>query len=199
MIPYFVSKAYGNPTITHRLGWLAYDEIVKASKKVAEYIGAESGETINFTPCETEANNLAIVGSFLSNKGKGSKVVISEIEPLSVVYATEILKGLGAKVVKVPVDGEGILRLGKLSDAVDGGMVLVSIMAVNNEIGSVQDVKGVVEVVKDKNPNVLVQTDASAAVSAGASFIPSPTIATTFLPFFKSLTTFAFSPGMTSA
>jgi cysteine desulfurase len=60
MIPYFSEKAYGNPTVTHKLGWMAYEEIQKASQHVAEYIGASSIEEINFTPGETEAKQRPI-------------------------------------------------------------------------------------------------------------------------------------------
>ena len=71
MIPYLSEKAYGNPTVTHKPGWMAYEAIMKASEQIAEYIGAASVEEINFTPSETASNNLALVGTALANKKRG--------------------------------------------------------------------------------------------------------------------------------
>ena len=97
MIPYFSEKAYGNPTITHKLGWMAYEEIQKVSERIANRIGADSVEEINFTPGEIEANNLALIGTALANKKKGNKVLISEIEPLSIVFPSKMLEKYGLK------------------------------------------------------------------------------------------------------
>jgi cysteine desulfurase len=92
MIPYFSKNAYGNPTITHKLGWMAYETIMAASEEIAGYIDSVSAEEINFTPGETEANNLALIGSVLANGKKGSKVIISEIEPLSINFSSVALE-----------------------------------------------------------------------------------------------------------
>ncbi len=163
MIPYFSERAYGNPTLTHKPGWMAYETIQKASQQVARYIGAASSEEINFAPGETESNNLALVGTALANKEKGKKVVISEIEPLSIDFSSKILERYGFKVDKVPVDGEGFVNLKKLSRIVDGETVLVSIMLVNHEIGTIEPIKEAAEIAKEKNPEVLFHTDASDA------------------------------------
>jgi len=163
MIPYFSERAYGNPTLTHKPGWMAYETIQKASQQVARYIGAASCEEINFTPGETESNNLALVGTAMANKEKGNKVVISEIEPLSIDFSSKILERYGFKVDKVPVDGEGFVNLKKLSRIIDGETVLVSIMLVNHEIGTIEPIKEAVEIAKEKNPEVLFHTDASDA------------------------------------
>jgi cysteine desulfurase len=163
MIPYFTEKAYGNPTITHKPGWMAYETIQKASEQVAGYIGATSVEEINFTPSETEANNLALIGTALANKKKGRKIVISEIEPLSIIFSSNILEKYGFEVEKIPVDREGFVSLERLLSAVDKETVLVSIMLVNHEIGTVEPIKEAVEVVKEKNPEILFHTDASDA------------------------------------
>ena len=163
MIPYFSEKAYGNPTVTHKPGWMAYETIQKASEQVANYIGATSIEEINFTPSETESNNLALIGTALANKKKGSKIVVSEIEPLSIMFSSKILEKYGFKVEKIPVDKEGFVSLEKLLNAVDKETILVSIMLVNHEIGTVEPIKEAVEIVKEKNPEVLFHTDASDA------------------------------------
>ena len=163
MIPYFTEKAYGNPTVTHKPGWMAYETIQKASEQVANYIGATSTEEINFTPSETESNNLALIGTALANKKKGNNIVISQIEPLSIDFSSKILEKYGFKVDKVPVDEKGFVNLEKLSDIVNNETILVSIMLVNHEIGTIEPIKQAVETVKEKNPDTLFHTDASDA------------------------------------
>ena len=163
MIPYFSERAYGNPTVTHKPGWMAYETIQKASEQIARYIGATSTEEINFAPSETESNNLALIGTALANKKKGNKVVISEIEPLSIDFSSKILEKYGFKVDKVPVDGEGFVNLEKLSSIVDRETILVSMMLVNHEIGTIEPIKEAAEIAKGKNPEVLFHTDASDA------------------------------------
>ena len=161
--PYFSNKAYGNPTITHKPGWMAYETIMAASERIARYIGAASAEEINFTPGETEANNLALIGSVLANGKMGSKVVISEIEPLSINFSSTALEKQGFRVVKIPVDNNGFIDLESLADAVDEETVLVSIMSVNHEIGTIEPISEAVELVKEQNPKTLFHTDASDA------------------------------------
>ena len=163
MIPYFSEKAYGNPTVTHKLGWMAYEEIQKASQRVAEYVGASSIEEVNFTPGETESNNLALIGTALANKKKGNKIVVSDIEPLSITFSSKTLEKYGFKVEKIPVDKEGFVSLKKLLDAIDKETILVSIMLANHEIGTVEPIKEAVKIVKEKNPETLFHTDASDA------------------------------------
>ncbi len=163
MIPYFSKKAYGNPTITHKLGWMAYETIMAASEEIAQYIDSASAEEINFTPSETEANNLALIGSVLANGKKGSKVIISEIEPLSINFSSAALEKQGFRVVKIPVDNNGFIDLESLADAVDEKTVLVSIMSVNHEIGTIEPINEAVEIVKEQNPKTLFHTDASDA------------------------------------
>lgn len=163
MLPYFSDKAYGNPTVTHKPGWMAYETIQKASEQIAGCLGAGLIEEINFTPCETEVNNLALIGTVLANKKKGNRIVTSEIEPLSIIFSSKILEKWGFEVEKIPVNEEGFVNLEKLAEAVDEETVLVSIMSVNHEIGTVEPIQEAVEVVQDNNPEVLFHTDASDA------------------------------------
>lgn len=163
MIPYFCERAYGNPTVTHKPGWMAYEMVQEASEQVANYIGATSTEEINFAPSETESNNLALIGTALANKKKGDNIVISQIEPLSIDFSSKILEKYGFKVDKVPVDEKGFVNLEKLSDIVNNETILVSMMLVNHEIGTIEPIKEAVETVKEKNPEILFHTDASDA------------------------------------
>jgi cysteine desulfurase len=163
MLPYFNKTAYGNPTLTHKPGWEAFEVIMNCFQKISGYLGAKILEEITFTPSETEANNLAIMGACFSQKGKGKKIVVSEIEPVNVLQVAEMMQKFGFSIQKIPVDHEGFVNLEKLKEAVDSETVLVSISAVNNEIGTVQPIKEAVDIVKAKNPQTLFHTDASDA------------------------------------
>jgi cysteine desulfurase len=163
MLPYFNKKAYGNPTLTHKPGWEAFEVIMNSFQEIGNYMGAKILEEITFTPSETEANNLAIMGSAFSQKSKGKKIVISEIEPINVLHVAEMMQKFGFSVIKIPVDNEGLVNLEKLKEVVDNQTILVSISAVNNELGTIQPIKDAVDIVKAKNPQSLFHTDASDA------------------------------------
>jgi cysteine desulfurase len=163
MLPYYNKIAYGNPTLTHKPGWEAFNAIMEASKKIADSIGAKILEEMTFTPGETEANNLALMGMTFANPTKGKKIVIDEIEPINVMNVTDMMKKYGYTTTKIPVNPEGTVDLEKLKEAVDKETALVSISAVNNEIGTIQPVKEAVAIVKDKNPAAIFHTDASDA------------------------------------
>ena len=163
MLPYYSQKAYGNPTLTHKPGWEAFEVIMESAQKISKFLGARILEEITFTPGATEANNLALMGAALANKHKGTKIVISEIEPINVLHVTDLLKKFGFTTTKVPVDKEGFLDLEKLKEALDKETVLTSVSMANNEIGTIQPVKEALDIVKDKNPDALFHTDASDA------------------------------------
>jgi len=163
MLPYYTQRAYGNPTLTHKPGWEAFETIMESAQKISKFLGSKILEEINFTPGETEANNLALMGSAFAMKNKGKKIVISEIEPINVLHVTELLQKYGFTTTKIPVDNEGLIKLEKLQETIDKETILVSISAVNNEIGTVEPIKEALEIVKDKNPEALFHTDASDA------------------------------------
>jgi cysteine desulfurase len=163
MLPYYNKKAYGNPTLTHKPGWEAFEVIMGSFQKISRFMGAKIQEEITFTPSETEANNLAIMGAAFANKAKGKKIVISEIEPINVLQVAEMMQKYGFSTTKVPVNTEGTIDLEKLKEAVDKETVLVSMQIVNNEIGTIQPIKEAVAIVKDKNPDAVFHTDASDA------------------------------------
>ncbi len=163
MLPYFNRRAYGNPTLTHKPGWEAFETIMESAQKIAGFIGCKTLEEINFTPGETEANNLALIGTALAMKEKGKKIVISEIEPINVLNVAELLQKSGFILTKIPVDSAGFVDLEKLKETVDKETILVSLSAVNHEIGTIQPIEKAVETVKDRNPNAVFHTDASDA------------------------------------
>jgi cysteine desulfurase len=163
MLPYYSKRAYGNPTLTHKPGWEALETIMESAQKIAACLGCSALEEVNFTPGETEANNLAIMGTTLANKGEGKKIVMSEVEPISVLHVAEMLQKSGFTITKIPVNSEGVIDLDKLKEAADKETVLVSLSMVNHEIGTIQPIKQAFEIVKDKNPETVFHTDASDA------------------------------------
>jgi cysteine desulfurase len=163
MQPYFNQRAYGNPTLTHKPGWEAFETIMESAQKIARFLGCKSLEELNFTPGETEANNLALMGSAFSMKDKGKKIVISEIEPLSILHVAEMLQKYGFTTTKIPVDKEGFINLEKLKETVDKETILISLSAVNHEIGTIQPIKEALKIVKDKNPQTIFHSDMSDA------------------------------------
>lgn len=163
MYPYFNKIGYGNPTLTHKPGWEAYEAIMRSASIIASYINASGPEEINFTPGETEANNLAIMGTALANKKPDANIVISDIEPLSVLNVAGLLTKFGFKVNLVSVDSEGFVNLEELANLVNKNTILVSIMTVNHEIGTIEPIEEIVKIVKEKNPGTIVHTDASDA------------------------------------
>ncbi len=163
MLPYYSKKAYGNPTLTHKPGWEAFEVIMDSQKRIASYLGGKILEELTFTPGETEANNLGIMGAVLANKARGKKIVISEIEPINVLQVAEFMGKYGFTTTKIPVNSEGTIDLEKLKETIDRETVLVSISHVNNEIGTIQPVKEAVGIVKDKNPLTVFHSDLSDA------------------------------------
>ncbi len=163
MLPYYGQRAYGNPALTHKPGWEAFEAIMESAQKISLFLGCSTLEEVNFTPGETEANNLALMGTTLSMRNKGKKVVISEVEPISVLHVAELLQKYGIAIAKIPVNTEGFIDLEELEKTVDKETVLVSLATVNNEIGTIQSVNEAVEIVRDKNPDTIFHTDASDA------------------------------------
>lgn len=161
MLPYYNQRAYGNPSLTHKPGWEAFETIMESQQKIARFLGCKTLEEVNFTPGETEANNLAFMGTAFAMKDKGKKIVISEIEPISVLHITEMLQKYGFTTKKIPVNNEGFIKLEKLEEIVDKETILVSLSAVNHEIGTIQPIEEALEIVKNKNSETMFHTEAS--------------------------------------
>ncbi|MEM2188307.1 MAG: cysteine desulfurase family protein [Nitrososphaerota archaeon] len=155
-------RSYGNPSITHRPGWRALEVILEAEVGLMDLIGVSDGEII-FTHNGTEANNLAIMGFARASRGR-RKILVSQIEHLSIKFPAERLQENGFKLVEIPVDEEGFVDLDYLAGQVDGDTLMVSVAAVNHEIGTIQDLRAVAEVVRDKSPEAVIHTDACDAL-----------------------------------
>ena len=149
MTPYF-TDSFGNPhSSDHSLGWESARAVEEAAARLAQFIGADSDE-ITFTSGATESNNLALLGlGRRVAKGKRRRVLVSAIEHKCVLAASRVLeKQCGLTVEQLPVDHEGFVILPALKEALDGTVLAVSIMAVNNEIGTIQNIEGISECVR---------------------------------------------------
>ena len=162
MVKTYRDYGYGHPSITHRKGWEAYEIIHKATDKLMRLLGVEEGE-VTYTHGGTEANNLAIRGLAQYAKGR-RKIVYSSIEHLSVKFPAERLQKEGFKVAEIPVDKEGFVDIDALRREIDKETLLVSIAWVNHELGTIQDLRSIVETVKDKDSEVYIHTDACDAL-----------------------------------
>ena len=150
MLPY-LDKTYGNPSSLHSMGQRAKEAINQARKQVAELINAEKYENIIFTSGATESNNLAIKGIANRYKDRGTKIVTSKVEHMSVVNPIKYLTTKGFESIFIPVDKYGVLDLDALEKEVDEKTVLVTIIFANNEIGTIEPIKEISRIVHTKN------------------------------------------------
>jgi cysteine desulfurase len=157
-----LAEMFGNPASReHAYGWQAEAAVEIARERMAALIGAEPAEIV-FTSGATEANNLALKGVFEASRGHRRHLISVETEHSSVLDPLAALARRGAEVTHLPVDGEGRLRLADLRDALREDTILVSVMAANNEIGTVQPLAAISEVLA--GGGVLLHTDAAQAV-----------------------------------
>ena len=152
---------FGNPSALHSRGLAAKAALEEARGKVAELIGAENPESIIFTAGATQANNLAIRGAALRNAAKGKKLLASQIEHISVLNPHKDLKKGGFELDLIPVDGMGVIDISSLERLAGKETVLASVMYANGEIGTVQPIKEVSEIVHREG--TLLHVDATAA------------------------------------
>ena len=160
MLPYMRSS-YGNPSSLHVFGQEAKRAVEEARTKVAGLINAEKKESIIFTSGATESNNLAIKGAANRNKDKGTRILTSSVEHMSVVNPCKFLTTKGFEVLFLPVDKYGFINLESLQKELTDKTVLVSIVYANGEIGTIEPIKEISEIVHAKN--VYLHVDATAA------------------------------------
>ena len=156
MLPHF-SGSYGNASSLHSFGRDAVAVIDNAREKIAKAINCAPNE-IYFTSGGTEANNWALIGLAEANKHKGNHIITSVIEHHSVLDACKELEKRGFKVTYIPVDEYGLIRFDKLLDAIDKDTILISIMAANNEVGTIQHLQAIAQTAKQKG--IIFHTDA---------------------------------------
>jgi cysteine desulfurase len=157
----YLMKSHGNPSSLHSVGLEARRAVEEARSKIAEFIHAENESTIIFTGGATEANNLAVKGTALRNITQGKAVVASAIEHMSVLNPMKELQKNGFSFTTIPVDSTGVVNLKKLDNILSKNAVVTSIMYANNEIGTIEPIKEISRIVKDKG--VYLHVDAVAA------------------------------------
>lgn len=161
MMPYFTEK-FGNPhSRTHQYGWEAEKAVEEAREQVASLVGAQPKDIV-FTSGATESNNIAVKGIARYNKGKKKHIITSQIEHKCVLSSCRALETEGFDVTYLPVQKNGIIDLKELEKAIRPDTALVSIMAVNNEIGVKQPITEIGKLCKAKK--VYFHTDAAQAV-----------------------------------
>lgn len=153
-----LTESWGNPSSLHSLGVSAAKEIIFARTAVAESLGAEKEEII-FTSGGTEANNLALFGAVKAKKRLGNKIVTTAIEHESVLQSAQELELQGFEVIYLQPDKYGFISEEQIKEAVDDKTILVSIMYVNNEIGSVMPVEKIKRIVTKANSPALIHID----------------------------------------
>lgn len=144
MKPYF-DKQYGNASSIHYLGQEAYLDLQKAKEMVAKLIGGRA-ESVVFTSGASEANNLILKGVALANQAKGNKIVVSNIEHPCVRESANELARAGFQIAYAEANKEGIVTPEALEKVIDKETILVSIMTVNNEIGTINDIAALAKV-----------------------------------------------------
>jgi len=160
MMPYF-SQQYGNPSSLHSWGNEARKTMEDARAKIVALVGAKRSDEIFFTSGGTESNNLAIKGMAYRNKDRGNHIVTSTIEHMSVMNSCKSLMKDGFNVTYVPVDKYGVVDVQSLERAITDKTIIVSIMYANGEIGTIQPIKEIGEIVHRKG--ALLHVDAVAA------------------------------------
>jgi len=160
MMPYF-SQQFGNPSSLHSWGNEARKAMEEVRARVVALVGAKRSEEVFFTSGGTESNNLAIKGVAYRNRDKGNHVVTTTIEHMSVMNACKSLMKEGFNVTFVPVDKYGVVDVPNLEKALTDKTILVSVMYANGEIGTIEPIKEIGEIVHRKG--VLLHVDAVAA------------------------------------
>ena len=157
----YLSCDFGNPSALHSRGLAARAALEEARTKVAELINAEGPESIIFTGGATEANNLAVRGVAQRNAGIGKKLLASSIEHISVLNPLKDLKKSGYEFALVPVNSSGVIDLAQLESLISKETILTSVMYANSEIGTIEPIREVSDMVHDRG--MYLHVDATAA------------------------------------
>ena len=152
-----MEEDYGNPSSLHMKGVTAARYIKDARESLAGEMKVMPKEIV-FTSGGTESNNMALIGGALANRRAGNKIITTSVEHASVGSPMEFLAGMGFDVVRIGVDSSG--QIDQLMSEVDDDTIIVSVMYVNNEIGTVMPIADIARLIKEKNPNVLFHVDA---------------------------------------
>lgn len=163
MMPYF-SRQYGNASSAHGFGQEGHEAVKRSRARVAALLGCEEDEII-FTSGGSESNNLAVKGVVMRDLPRPAHVITSVVDHPSLLKTCYYLaQRLGTRVTLVPVDRQCVVNPVDVAKALSSDTRMVSIMMANNEVGSIQPIRRIVDLVREKSPDVIVHTDAAQAV-----------------------------------
>ncbi len=152
-------KDYGNPSSMHLRGVEAEKYVKEARENIAKTLKVDEKEIV-FTSGGTESNNMAIIGTALANRRAGNHIITTAVEHASVHNTMEFLAEQGFRITYLNVNESGVINIKDLEDAICDDTILISVMYVNNEIGSVMPISEIAEVIKAKKPDVIFHVDA---------------------------------------
>lgn len=155
---YVMKEQFGNPSSLHSFGFSAEKEITNSKKIISKIINANENE-IYFTSGGTEANNLAVFGAAFAHKNRGNHLIVSKIEHPSVLEAYKKLEALGFDVSYLDCDKKGYVDLEQLANEINDKTIIVSVMHINNEIGTIQNIEEISKIIKEKNLKTLFHVD----------------------------------------
>ena len=153
-----MTENYGNPSSLHTKGIRAEEELERSRSTVAKAMGVKP-EEIYFTSGGTEANNLAVFGTVNLLKRRGNKIVTTAVEHSSVFETAQYLEENGCEVVYIKPDSDGIFHIEDFEKAIDKNTILVSAMAVNNEIGTILPIEKLKKIIEKKDSPALLHCD----------------------------------------
>ena len=156
MIPYF-SEHYGNPSGIYSIAAKSKEAVTESRDKIAAILGTKPAN-IYFTAGGTESDNWALKATFEAYKAKGNHIITTKIEHHAILHTCEYLEKRGAKITYLPVDEYGIVDLEELRKAITPQTILISVMAANNEIGSIQPLEKIGRIAREHG--ILFHTDA---------------------------------------
>lgn len=165
-----MTEDYGNPSAKHKKGMIAEQYIKEAAEIIADTLKV-APKDILFTSGGSESNNMALIGAAIANKRAGNHIISTGIEHPSVYNPLAYLEELGFTVTYLPVDAVGNISLEALEQAIRPDTILVSVMYVNNEIGTLAPIEAISKVIKKKNPSTIFHVD---AIQAYGKFVIRP-------------------------
>lgn len=157
-ISIMLKEAYGNPSSLHSMGFEAEKKVSKARKIISNYLGCREDE-IYFTSSGTESNNIALQGLVNKFKKKGKHLITTKIEHSSVINVFKHYEEKGFEVTYLDVNKEGIINLKQLEECITDETILMSVMIVNNEIGTIQPIKEIKNILEKKGRNIKLHVD----------------------------------------
>lgn len=159
LVAKIMTEEYGNPSSVHHMGMVSGERLAQARETIAATLKVEPQEIL-FTSGGTESDNLALIGVAKANKWRGKHIITTAIEHPAILETTSALEKEGFEITYLPVDETGVVQLEDLKAALREDTILVSMMFVNNEIGSVQKIQEAGELIKAYNSDIYFHVDA---------------------------------------